>query len=66
MENNASSHKCKISMANIMELRLELLPQPPYPPDLASTDLFLCSKMKKKLAGQRFESNKDGTKLLSA
>jgi [histone H3]-lysine36 N-dimethyltransferase SETMAR len=46
-------------MAKIKELRLELLPHPPYSPDLAPSDFFLFPKLKEKLAGQRFASNSE-------
>jgi transposase len=35
----------------------EILPHPPYSPDLASSDFHLFPKMKKHLRGQRFHSN---------
>ena len=43
--------------AKLVELGYELLPHPPYHPDLAPRDFFLFSNLKKSLAGQKFESN---------
>jgi histone-lysine N-methyltransferase SETMAR len=37
----------------------EILPQPPYRPDLAPSDFHLFPKMKKHVRGQRFHSNED-------
>ena len=44
-------------MAKFYELRYELLPHPPYSPDLAPSDYFLFPKLKKRLGGKRFYSN---------
>jgi len=41
-----------------MELRFQLVPHPPYSPDLAS-DYYLFPNMKKWLAGRRFYSNEE-------
>jgi len=46
-------------MAKIVELRYELLPHPPYSPDLAPCDFFLFPNMKKWLGGKRFASNEE-------
>jgi len=40
----------------LLELRHEIVPHPPYSPDLALVD-YLFPNMKKWLAGKRFESN---------
>ena len=39
------------------ELRYELLPHPPYSPDLAPTDYFLFPNLKKWLGRKRFYAN---------
>ncbi|KAF7266367.1 hypothetical protein GWI33_020392 [Rhynchophorus ferrugineus] len=44
-------------MAKIHEMGFELLPHPPYSPDLAPSDCFLFSDLKKMLAGKKFSSN---------
>ena len=33
-----------------------IVPQPPYSPDLAPCDFWLCSKLKRPLRGHRFDS----------
>lgn len=44
-------------MAKIHELGYELLPHPPYSPDLAPSDYFLFADLKRMLAGKKFKSN---------
>ena len=44
-------------MAKINKLKYELLENPPYSPDLASSDLWLFSHLKKFMRGKRFSSN---------
>ena len=46
-----SAHTCVIAMAKIHELRYELLPHPPYLPDLAPSDFHLFPKLKIFLGG---------------
>jgi len=41
------------------KLGYELLPHPPYSPDLAPCDFFLFPNLKKSLAGQKFASNEE-------
>jgi histone-lysine N-methyltransferase SETMAR len=57
LQDNAPVHTSAITMAKILELRYELLPHPPYSPDLAPSDFFLFPNLKKWLAGKRFSSN---------
>jgi len=45
--------------AKLVELGYELLPHPPYTPDLAPCDFFLFPNLKKSLAGQKFASNEE-------
>ena len=58
-QDNARVHTCAVSMAKIHELGYELLPHPPYSPDLAPSDYFLFPNLKKWLGGKRFESNNE-------
>ena len=55
----ARVHTYVVAMAipSIIELGYELLPYPPYSPDLAPSDYFLFPKLKKWLGGKRFDSN---------
>ncbi len=56
---NAPAHASAVAMAKFVELGYELLPHPPYTPDLAPCDFFLFPNLKKSLAGQKFESNEE-------
>ena len=52
-QDNAQCHK---SIAT-MEVHFELLLHPPYSPDLAPSDYWLFSVLKRMLQGKRFDSN---------
>ena len=56
---NTPAHSSAIATAKLVELRYELLPHPPYSPDLAPCDFFLFPNMKKWLGGKRFTSNEE-------
>lgn len=56
---NAPAHSSRVVVAKLHELRYEVLPQPPYSPDLAPCDFFLFPNLKKWLAGKKFSSNED-------
>ena len=54
----ATSRRVK-TMAKLSELGYELLPHPPYSPDLAPSDYRLFAELKKMLQGKRFGSNEE-------
>jgi histone-lysine N-methyltransferase SETMAR len=54
---NAPAHTSAIATAKLFQLRYELVPHPPYSPDLAPSDFFLFPNLKKWLSGRRFYSN---------
>ncbi|KAL7723768.1 hypothetical protein ACLKA6_017266 [Drosophila palustris] len=56
-QDNAPCHKSMKTMAKLNELGFELLPHPPYSPDLAPSDYWLFANLKKMLRGKRFRSN---------
>lgn len=56
---NAPAHSCRLATEKLHQLRYELLPHPPYSPDLAPCDFFLFPNMKKWLGGKRFASNEE-------
>lgn len=58
-QDNARVHTCAVAMAKIHELHYELVPHPPYSPDLAPCDYFLFPNLKKWLGGKRFRSNEE-------
>ncbi|QQP57739.1 Putative DD34D transposase [Caligus rogercresseyi] len=44
-------------MAKLNKLGYELLPHPPYSPDLTPSDYFLFADLKRMLAGKKFKDN---------
>ncbi|XP_054729345.1 histone-lysine N-methyltransferase SETMAR-like [Anastrepha obliqua] len=52
-----ASHKSMKTMAKLNESGFELLPHPPYSPDLSPSDYWLFADLKKMLRGKRFGSN---------
>ncbi|KZC13398.1 Histone-lysine N-methyltransferase SETMAR [Dufourea novaeangliae] len=58
-QDNAPVHTSVITMANINELKFELLHHAPYSPDLAPSDYFLFPNLKKWLGGKRFANNEE-------
>ncbi|XP_014473233.1 PREDICTED: histone-lysine N-methyltransferase SETMAR-like [Dinoponera quadriceps] len=53
---NARSHTAKITQEKIRELGLELLPHPPYSPDLAPSDYNLFRSLEHILRGKHFNN----------
>lgn len=58
-QDNAPCHKSMKTMAKLHELGYELLPHPPYTPDLAPSDFFLFADLKRMLAGKKFSTNEE-------
>jgi histone-lysine N-methyltransferase SETMAR len=56
---NARPHKCALTTAELAELNYEILPHPPYSPDLAPSYYHLFPKLKKEVGGKRFQSHDD-------
>ena len=56
---NAPSHSSRVILDNIKELDIEILPHPPYSPDLAICDFWLFPNLKNKLPGERYESKEE-------
>ena len=56
---NAPAHTSAIATAKLFALCYEILPHPPYSPDLAPSDYFLFPNMKTCLGGKRFSSNEE-------
>jgi len=56
-QDNAPCHKSMKTMAKLHELGFELLPHPPYSPDLAPSDYFLFADLKRMLSGKKFKTN---------
>ncbi len=58
---NAPSHTSRIVQDTIEKLGIELLPHPPYSPDLAICDFWLFPVLKKNLRGDKYESHEGPT-----
>lgn len=58
-QDNAPAHKAAVAMAAIQESGFELLEHPPYSPDLAPSDFYLFSQLKKHLRGKKFEDDSE-------
>ena len=58
-QDNAPCHKSTKTMVKLNKLSFKLLPQPPYSSDLAPSDNWLFSDLKKMLQGKRFGSNEE-------
>ena len=54
LQDNARPHKAKETMAKIREMNWYIVEHPPYSPDLAPSDYFLFSNLKRHLRGKRF------------
>ena len=56
---NTPAHTSAVATAKLVELCYELLPHPPYFPDLSPCDFFLFPNLKKSLAGKKFQWNEE-------
>ena len=56
LHDNASCHKSAKTKQFLQENHIEVLPHPPYSPDLSPCDFFLFPRLKKELAGRSFGS----------
>jgi [histone H3]-lysine36 N-dimethyltransferase SETMAR len=59
LQDNAPAHKAVKTMTKLIELGYEILPHPPYSPDLAPCDYYIFPNLKRWLAGKRFHSNEE-------
>ena len=58
-QDNAPSHKSMKTVVKLNEWIFELLPHPPYSPDLAPSDYCLFADQKKFFREKRFDSNEE-------
>lgn len=63
---NAPVHTAGIAMAEIHQCGFDLLPHPPYLPDLAPSDFYLFPKLKLHLGGLKFSSTDEVTAAVDA
>jgi hypothetical protein len=59
LHDSESTHGTAAAMNLLNSWGWEILPHPPYSPDLALSDFRVFPMMKKHLRGQRFHSNED-------
>jgi [histone H3]-lysine36 N-dimethyltransferase SETMAR len=58
-QDNAPCYKSIKTTAKLHELGNELLPHPPYSPELAPSNFFLFEEFKRMLAGKQFSTNEE-------
>ena len=56
LHDNASSHKCEVVKSFLASEKVRVLNHPPYSPDLSPCDVFLFSRLKKMLSGNKYTS----------
>ena len=56
---NAPSHSSRIVVDTVNKLGIELLPHPPYSPDLAICDFWLFPNLKNRLRGNKYQSQEE-------
>ena len=59
MHDNAPAHRARQAVETADQCGYEILPHPPYSPDLAPPDFCLFPNLKKSLIGRRFENIED-------
>jgi [histone H3]-lysine36 N-dimethyltransferase SETMAR len=59
LHDNARPHTAKLTVHTLQELNWEVLPHPPYSPDLAPSDYYLFGPLKEHLSGQKFKNNEE-------
>ena len=59
LQDNARVHTAKTTMSKLNHLKWQLLPHPPYSPDLAPSDFHLVGPLKEPLRGIRFKDERE-------
>lgn len=59
LHDNARPHVARLTQGTIEQLRWEVLPHPPYSPDLSPCDYHLFGPLKEALGGKKFKSNEE-------
>jgi transposase len=57
LQDNICLHTAALTMATLLKLKWDVLPHPPYSPDLAPSDYHLFGPMKRVLGDKRFRNN---------
>ena len=56
LQDNAPAHSSQVAKTAATECGFEVLPHPPYSPDMAPSDFYLFPKLKSNLRGTQFGS----------
>jgi histone-lysine N-methyltransferase SETMAR len=59
LQDKARPHVAAPTMETIQKLKWNVLPHPPYSPDLAPSDYHLFGPLKEHLGGKRFHNNEE-------
>jgi [histone H3]-lysine36 N-dimethyltransferase SETMAR len=59
LHDNARPHTAKLTVQTLQELHWEVLPHPPYSPDLAPCDYYLFGPLKDFLGGRKFKNDEE-------
>ena len=59
LHDNVPAHTSQVAMAAATECGFEILPHPPYSPDMAPSDFYLFPKLKFHLRDTQYGSNED-------
>jgi histone-lysine N-methyltransferase SETMAR len=57
LQDNVRPHTAALTMATLLKLKWDVVPHPPYSPDLAPSDYHLFGPVKRVLGGKRFRNN---------
>jgi histone-lysine N-methyltransferase SETMAR len=57
LQDNARPHTAALTMATLLKLKWDVLPHPPYSPDLAPSDYHLFGPIKRVLGSKRLRNN---------
>ena len=57
LHNNDPAHTSQVAMTTATECGFQILPHPPYSPDMAPVNFYLYPKLKFHLRGKQYESN---------
>jgi [histone H3]-lysine36 N-dimethyltransferase SETMAR len=58
-QDNARPHTSLVTRQKLLQLRWNILPHPPYSPDLAPSDYYLFRALQKIFDGKNFTSNEE-------
>ena len=59
LHDNAPVHMAAVAKAAVKECGFKEIEHPPYSPDLAPSDYYLFSKLKKDLQGRKFDDDEE-------